>query len=459
MKSLSLTTLFATWTPRALVLGSAVVAALVVAWHPLIGAVLVGGAVMGVAIFLWPSLGIVASLLTLVIGQAGRIPVPGSEVAILPNDVLLPLVIVAWLARRLVDRKPMLPSTPLGRSLVLFIGLLMLSFFGAVLTGTFLRRELFVAGLYLVRWVEYLALFFIARTVVRPGTLWRWAVAIGLVATALAVLGFLQLYFIPDFSAYVPKGWDPHVGRLLSTWFDPNFLGGFFAFVIVLFLSLATERRSGRLVSLGIALVCMLALILTFSRSGYAGFLVGFGVLAIVRARHFLSIGILVLLLVFLFVPRVQERVIGIRSIDETAQFRLTSWRNALTVVADHPWLGVGYNTYRYVQVRYGFLDDPALHAAGGSDSSFLTVAVTTGFIGFAAFLLLLGKMLQAAWLAAERSSDSTLRGFGYGVFAGFIALIVHGQFVNGLFFPHLMQVQWIALGLLLGARDGEVSV
>ncbi len=459
MKSLSLPVLFASWTTRALVLGSAVVAAVVVAWHPLIGAVLVGGGVLGVAIFLWPSLGIVASLLTLVIGQVGRIPVPGSEVAILPNDVLLPLVIVAWLARRLVDRKPILPSTPLGRSLVLFIGLLVLSFFGAVLTGTFLRRELLVAGLYLVRWVEYLSLFFLARTVIRPGTLWHWAVGIGLVAVALALLGFLQLYFIPDFSAYVPQGWDPHVGRLLSTWYDPNFLGGFFAFVIIFFLSFATERRHGRWFSLGVALVCLLALILTFSRSGYAGFLVGFAVLAIGRARHFLSVGVLVLLLVFLFVPRVQERVIGIRSIDETAQFRLTSWRNAVTVVADHPWLGVGYNTYRYAQVRYGFLDDPALHAAGGSDSSFLTVAVTTGVIGLAAFLLLVAKMLQGAWLAAEHSTDATLRGFGYGVFAGLIALIVHGQFVNGLFFPHLMQVQWIALGLLLGARDQELRI
>lgn len=443
----------------AVVAVAAVGTALVTVWQPLVGLALGLAALTFALTFRWPGLGLALALLTLIIGQVGRIPLFGSEVAILPNDVLIPLVVLAWLARQLVDRRLTVRASPLRNILLIVSGVLVLSLVVAWLSGAFSNRQLLVAGSYILRWFEYLALFFLARSVVRPNTLWSWLVFFGLITLALAGLGFLQLSVVPDFSAYVPQGWDPHVGRLLATWFDPNFLAGFLGFAVVLFLSLATERVTGRWFSLGVAAVAIVALVLTFSRSGYLGFMVGFGVLAIVRARHFLSLGVLALLVTFLFVPRVQERVIGIRSLDETAQLRIESWRNALEVIADHPWLGVGYNTYRYVQVRYGFLDDVARHSAGGSDSSLLTIAVTTGVVGLMVFLALLARMLQSAWMAARLTRDPTVRALGYGFVAGLLGLIVHGQFVNGLLYPHLLEVQWVMLGLLLGCRDQEKRV
>ncbi len=430
-----------------------------IAVSPLIAVGLVGAGLVVALTILWPSWGLLLVLATIAVGQTVRLPLFGEETAVLLGDVLLPLVVIGWAIRRLTRREPMFPVRPLDRPLLSVIGVFVLSLLAAVLREESTSRELSVAVLYILRWVEYLMVFFIARTVVRSGSLRRWLKVFGLLVLALAALGFLQVIFFPDFSSFVPQGWDPHVGRLLSTWYDPNFLAGFFAFAILVFAALLGDKTPDRRLALVVVGIGLLALVLTFSRSGYAGFVIGFGVLALLRTRHFIAIGALAVLLVFLFVPRVQERVIGIRSVDETAQLRIKSWENALTVVRDYPWLGVGYNTYRYVQVRYGFLDDPAEHAAGGSDSSFLTLGVTTGVIGMVAYLFLLAAMLKAAWDTARRAVDPTLRAASYGVLAGLVALIVHGQFVNGLLYPHLMETQWFLLGALLGARDREVGI
>lgn len=403
-----------------------------------------------------PAVGLLAVLATVIVGQTLRLPV-GSESTLLASDLIVPLVLVAWVARRALRRQPVLPLTPLGRPVAAVLAAFALSFVGAALSGDFTGRELLVAALYLGRFAAYLSVLVVARDVVRTESLSRWlAIGAGAVG-AVAVLGFVQLVLVPDFSRFVPQGWDPHVGRLLSTWFDPNFVAGLFLVSALVATAMLVEpHASHRRAALATLVASLAALVLTFSRSGYAGLAAGFAVLAVTRARHFLAPALLGALLVFLLVPRVQERVIGVRTVDETAQLRLQSWRNAVTVIADHPWLGVGFNTYRAVQVRYGFHNDPAAHAAGGSDSSLLTVAVTAGMVGLVVYGGYVARLLATARRGALAGRQPLTRALGYGTLAALVGLIVHGQFVNGLLFPHLMIIQAVLLGWLLGARDAE---
>lgn len=405
-----------------------------------------------------PRIGLLAILATVIVGQTLRVPV-GEEAAVLASDVVVPLVLVAWLAGRAVRRAPALSLAPLTRPVAAVLAAFMLSFLGAVLSEDFSQRELIIAGLYLGRLATYLLTFVFARDVLRTLPLARWLAWGAGVVGAVAVLGFVQVVVLPDFSRFVPQGWDPHMGRLLSTWYDPNFVAGLFLVGALLAMAVLVEPGAGhRRGAAAVLAVSAAALILTFSRSGYAGFAAGFAVLALARARHFLAPTLLIALLLFALVPRVQERVIGVRTFDETAQLRLVSWRNALAVSADHPWLGVGYNTYRAVQVRYGFQEDAAAHAAGGSDSSLLTVLVTTGAVGLVAYGAYLVRLLAVAWQGGRRGRQPLTRAYGYGTLAAFAGLIMHGQFVNGLLFPHLLIVMAVLLGWLLGVRDSEAS-
>ena len=80
------------------------------------------------------------------------------------------------------------------------------------------------------------------------------------------------------------EGWDPHIGRLLSTWFDPNFIGGFLGFILSITIALGLyywkEKRTKLALVLGIiGFIGLIALYLTYSRSGYLTLMAGLGML------------------------------------------------------------------------------------------------------------------------------------------------------------------------------------
>ncbi|MBI4090166.1 MAG: O-antigen ligase family protein, partial [Candidatus Kerfeldbacteria bacterium] len=430
------------WSRLMIVLaaGLAVAAGVLVGTEPLAAGVLIAGLLVGAVVVRWPLVGLAALIGSLVVGQLVRIPAFGAEGAVLPNDILLPAVAMGWLWRGLVSRRVVFPSSPLSWPIVTMLVVFVLTFLAGTAQLPFLaERERLVAALYIVRWSEYVLLFFIVADVVRTEPRARqliwWVVS---AASLIALLGFIQLKLFPDFSFMVPQGWDPHVGRLLSTWFDPNFLAGFFAFTSMLVGGLALYSSGARRMVLAVvAALLFAALVLTFSRSGYASFFAGAVVLTFLKSRRLFALLVLTAAIVLLTVPRVQERVQGAIAIDATARLRIVSWQNALTVYRDYPVTGVGYNTYRYLQVDYGFIKDAAEHSAGGSDSSLLTILVTTGPVGLAVYLWYLWAAGSIGWRGWRRGQSDLERGLGLGALSGLVSLTVHSLFVNSLLFPH----------------------
>ncbi|MEK7637654.1 MAG: O-antigen ligase family protein [Patescibacteria group bacterium] len=457
-----------TWRPhfttqhrQTLFIGGAIAVMAGAGWiigsHFLLGSVLIAGLVVGALVFGYPELALVASIGSLVLGQLVRLPVGDS--AILPNDIIIPVLVVAWALRRLASRRWETRRHSLSLPIMLMVLVMGLSLI--LNRGREDINEWLNGTLYFVRWLEYLALFWIGqdlfRTHQRAKRYLTFLIGTGV---ALAVLGFIQLKLFPDFSFMVPKGWDPHVGRLLSTWFDPNFLGGLFVLLtaIALGMAMSVPFRQGRWWWVA-ALTMILATVLTYSRSAYVGLVVALGIVTMVRSRPALFIGLLATISVVLFVPRVQQRVIGIRSIDETAQLRLLSYRNALTVIGDHPWNGVGYNLYKYVQVEYGYFKDTQEHSASGSDSSLLTIWATTGTVGLIVYVWLFAAMIRETWRTwRDRALPPLWRGFGLGAFAGLAGLFAHSQFVNGLQYPHLMEAMWLLVAMTIAVRQPSTT-
>lgn len=437
----------------------AVGAGLLIGTDLMLGSLVLVGLGLGLTTFFRPLFGIIALIGSLVAGQLVRIPVFGAAGAVLPNDLLLPAVIAGWLLRGLLAGKVRLRSSPLSWPLATMLLVFLLTFIAGTSRLPFLTRpEQIVSSLYIIRWLEYAALFFVAADILRrEQTSRKILFALLGAAVILAVLGFMQLRLFPDFRFMVPQGWDPHIGRLLSTWFDPNFLGGFFSFAIVLAGGLALFS-TGRLRIVLWLVVSLLfaALVLTFSRSSYAAFIAGFGMLTFLRSKRLLLLITAIMIAVVAFVPRVQERVIGAVNFDQTARLRIVSWQNALNVASDYPLTGIGYNAYRYVQVTYGFIGDAAEHSAGGSDSSLLTIFVTTGPVGLATYLWILWASFSIAWKGYRHGRGRLTRGLGLSVFAGLISVVVHSFFINSLLFPHMLETMFLVLGMLVALEHNE---
>ncbi len=432
----------------------ALVLGLVVGQWTLVGAVAVAALLAGGWLVVKPELGFIISILTIVIGQLVRLPIPGSENGIIVNDVLLPPLIIAWGVRRLASRRWQLPSSSLTAPLWAMIALFVLSLLWNA--SQYTADQLMTGSLYLVRWVEYAAIFLMSvdflRTIKRLRRYLWFIIGTGVV---ISLLGFIQLRIFPDFSFMVPAGWDPHVGRLLSTWFDPNFLGGYLAFLTTICLAIALSQSFIRARWWWLAITIMsVAIVFTFSRSGYVALAVGAGIVTLIKSRWLFLIGLLTAMSIVAFVPRVNQRVIGIRTVDETAKLRLVSWHNAWEVIQKHWWIGVGYNLYPIVQVDRGYVDTVQEHSASGSDSSFLTVWVTTGIFGILTYIWLFIAMLRECWRTwKDQQLDPIWRGFGLGMLAGLLGLFLHSQFVNSLLYPHIMQVLWILLAAVIMVR------
>lgn len=260
----------------------------------------------------------------------------------------------------------------------------------------------------------------------------------------LVVLGFLQLLFVPDFGFMAEYGWDPHQGRLLSTWYDPNFLGGFFVLILIMLsnwlLSLWSQSSGYFLRFVGdykglwiIFFLTFLAFVLTFSRSAYVAFVVGMGVLSLLRAPKLILIGGIGFILSVLFIPRMQERVIGIFTIDATADMRIENWQETMDMIEDNVWWGVGYNTLKY----QGDISEEAHHAAG-KDSSLMTIWLTTGIPGLVLFIgLIMRKMTDWLWRGAK--SQGQEQEMVTTLVAMMSSLLIHSLFVNSLLYPFIL--------------------
>jgi len=438
---------------------AAVAAGWLLAQNLMVGFVLVVAAVAGAMILFSSSFGLAVLIATLILGQLVRLPIAGSEGAVLPTDIVLLGFLSGWLLRGLLERRLEIPGSPLAWpvgavSLVMVVTFILGAWQVPFLTG----GEAMKSALYLVRWLAYVALLFVVAGTIRGEH--QAKRTIGLLvgsAAVVAVLGFFQLKLFPDFRFMVPQGWDPHIGRLLSTWFDPNFLAGFLSFALCIVAGIASFQPSlKRLGPWVVVSVLFAAIVLTYSRSGYAALLAGTTVLTFLRSRRMFLLLCVAAVAVVAFVPRVQERVQGAFNLDETAQLRLVSWQNALTVVRDFPITGIGYNTYRYVQVNYGFQTDAAEHSAGGSDSSLLTILVTTGPAGLAAYAWMLWASATVAWSAFRSGPTRFVRGLGLGALAGLASVTAHSFFINSLLFPHMLLVMSVTFGTLIALRNNR---
>jgi len=128
-----------------------------------------------------------------------------------------------------------------------------------------------------------------------------------------------------------------------------------------------------------------------------------------------------------------------------SSEARLETSRNALKIIQDHPILGVGFNAYRYAQIKYNFRNAHPLfmsHADSGVDNSFLFVLATTGIIGFIAYISLWFFILKMAVVRKKHELSIA----GVLVIASIVGLSVNALFINSLFYAPLMLWMWLLI-------------
>jgi O-antigen ligase len=130
----------------------------------------------------------------------------------------------------------------------------------------------------------------------------------------------------------------------------------------------------------------------------------------------------------------------GFAAQDKAAALRLDEYRNAFSIIARYPLLGIGFGPA------------PDIDLQEGVSSLYLSLAEQTGLIGSSLYLLAIGSALVGA-LRAGRSAASEPATLLSGLLAAVVAALVAGLFDHYFVnkdFPHMVALLWLNVGLLV---------
>lgn len=235
--------------------------------------------------------------------------------------------------------------------------------------------------------------------------------------------------------------------RAVGTGVDPNSLGGLLMVGFVLAVGqLLVRRRSMPVALAGIAsAVCGLAILLTYSRGAWVGAFAGVVVIVLLRRPWLLppmgGLGVAAVVL-GLGAGFVERLWLGFTLQDPATKLRLDEYRNALAIIREHPWFGVGFG------------DAPSIELQAGVSSIYLTIAERAGLVGLLVYLIAVGVILfrglRSSWReTAGEDGDLTLC-----FTAALVAMLVVGLVDHYYFnpqFPHMATLFWIVAGAIVG--------
>lgn len=226
-----------------------------------------------------------------------------------------------------------------------------------------------------------------------------------------------------------------------------NGMGAFQAEMAVFLIGLAcfVKRIWPRLALWGLALTSVYCLMITFSRGGYLGFLVGLLILGMIRERKLLVLLAVILVSWQSLVPNaVRERVLMTyqqgEGLDSSAEERVTIWTDALNVIRVNPVLGTGFDTYQWMG-RVGAYRD--------THNYYLKVFLELGLVGLLVFfwqLLVAGKM---SWRLFRGAEDPLLRALGGAFFAMLFCAVVVNFFGDRWSYLQVNGFFWLVLGMV----------
>jgi hypothetical protein len=242
---------------------------------------------------------------------------------------------------------------------------------------------------------------------------------LNLILISNILFGFIQYFIWPDFTYFDALSWDPHLYRLISTFFDPTFT----AFIYLMFIVYVFLKKNFplRWWVLGFTYIAM---VLTYSRSSFLSFLLAFTYIAVRKKNLKIFIFSFLLITSTIFVlPRQSGE--GTK-LERTSSIyaKIENYKEGFNLFKTSPLIGHGYNNLYFVRD----IKIVNSHANYGFESSLMTILTTTGLIGLILFLMGLYRYFSTTDLLHQTI---------------FVSLVLHSLFANSLLYP------WIILLLV----------
>jgi len=389
-------------------------------------------------------------LLCLPIAELGRYIFPRiGQAPLLLNDIVVTLLVGWWIGYTLFFKKRKITSI-LFLPIFLWSMVMCLSLLSN--SGTLALSELFTSSLYIFRWCLYACLFLIILDVDAQFKNFLLFLLMS-VGQIIVLFGFVQYFWYPSLRNLYYLGWDEHLYRMFSVFFDPNFAGVFFVLVFLLTvgqinLNLVKNQRLAFVLCF-FSVLDIIAIYLTYSRSALLTLIVSVAIFLVLYGKKKVLLGILILLIGAIFIAPKSLQTEGTNLFRVTSsEARLSSATTAVAIVKEHPFLGVGFNAYRYAQKEQLSAHDwMETHAGAGTDNSFLFVLATTGIVGLIFYIYLWVQIGRVIYQQRAKTADRQKWGMSVVTLASVGGVFISALFINSLFYIFIMEWLWILLG------------
>ncbi len=442
---------------------------------------------MNIVLFLF-----ITAFFSITLGEFGQYPFGQTSFSVSIMDILLALCLSLLLIWNIAIKK----NLSLPRNFVF-----MILFWAIAILSLFISLDL-SGWLYLIRFILYSSTLYITYHLVKSKILGQseFLTLLKITSVVLGSVGLIQLIIYPDLEILSVLGYDPHKNRIFSTFLDPNLLGTFLNFgLVIIIYDLISKPISNLLdfvktnkLNLFAAAILLTSVTLTFSRSAYLMLVISLFIILAVKSRKLLAFFAGLVLILYLIFPAFNNRIDGAINIDDSAKERFLSWDKGLIIFQQNPALGVGFNNIRNYSQKEDLIklfSPDGGNSGSGIDSSLIFVLATTGLIGFITYVIFLirniidltasltsnlkelynlelrpikflTKVIEipgfGRWYRESSQTSMKFTKLSLPLLALSLGLIAGSFFINSLFFPPIMIAWFSFLGVFLALQELE---
>jgi putative inorganic carbon (hco3(-)) transporter len=256
--------------------------------------------------------------------------------------------------------------------------------------------------------------------------------------------------------------------RVFSTLGNPNVLAAFLVMIAGLAAGWALDPHHGKR-TLMLALLTVLAMgciLLTYSRGAWLTIGVMAMIMIAVRRRWswrvLLAGAAFVAILWLLAQESFLARLLSIRGMfnpaDSSVALRWALWESTLAMIAEHPWIGLGWGSYRFVYPEYDFFVQNEAVIIYHGHNTLLSLAAEIGIPGMLCFAVS-WAMAAVRVLVAMKNACRRDKGFYLGIALALLGMAAFSLTDHVLFNIQVASVFWILLAIAASLPTKDVGL
>ncbi len=243
-------------------------------------------------------------------------------------------------------------------------------------------------------------------------------------------------------------------GRIFSSFENPNnFAEAIILVVPFLYaLFLSTNQKGHKALYAGMFVICIAALAMTFSRSGYVAFVISTVVFVLIYDwRYILPLALIAIVCIPLLPQTVWNRILTIGSMQDTSNsYRIYLWGGVTKMIRHIGIGGIGIGPKAFAAWYPSFAHIFAAKAPH-SHMLYMELLVEIGIIGLMGYLFFLLSSFKKG-LAVVNKTSKTLRCMIIAAISSFCGISFTACAEYIWFYPRVMFVFWIVAGILMAA-------